>query len=303
MRATNLFSAQLATPEAVVVYAGFPDTHVYAFDAATGRSIWRLKTSSRDVGSFGFYILLNDPKFWDGLAALDGKTGKQVWHHPARNPRPGAPSAHQRVLLTKSHAIDPDTGSVLQDWPKGWNVFSTALANGIRAIGTRDGRLAVYIGPSYELKWSRRDSRNRLVAGLEADENNLLVIWYDAATDYNRYHGEFYRPGHVTLQVLSTETGAVRWSEEIDCNRVLPSAAALVDGQAIFVKGESLNSSTVEAFDAATGKQKWTAHTDRGLTGGPVCDAQNCYVGSLSHDVLVIDARSGAMSWLSLPRN
>jgi outer membrane protein assembly factor BamB len=296
------FLGPVATPDAVVVYAGFPDTRIYAFDTATGHPIWHLETSSRDLDSFGFYILANDPKFWDGLTALDGKTGKRVWHHPAKKRRTAAPTAPERVLLTKYHAIDADTGQVLQDWPKGWDVFSKALASGIRAIGTRDGQLAAYSRPGYEMRWTRRDSGNRLVAGLEADETNLLVVWYDAATDYDLYHGEFYRPGRVTLQLLTAASGAIRWSKEIDCDWVLPSAAALVEGEAVFVKGESLNSAVVEAFDANSGLQKWIVHTDRRLTDGPVCAGEHCYMRAISSEVLMIDSQSGARSWLSLPK-
>ena len=296
------FLGPVATPDAVVVYAGFPDTQIYAVDSATGHPIWHLETSSRELDSSGFYILMNDPQFWDGQAALDGKTGKRVWHHPAKVPRRAAHATPERILLTKYHAIDADSGQVLQDWPKGWDVVSTAQASGLRAIGTRDGQVAAYYGPGDEMKWTRRDSRNRMVAGLAADENNLLVVWYDATRDYDRYHGEFYRPGHVTLQLLTAASGAILWSEEIDCNSVFPSAAALVEGQAIFVKGESLNSSVVESFDAMTGKQKWITHIDRRLTDGPVCDGQHCYIGSLSHEVLVVDPQSGAATWISLPK-
>ncbi len=297
------FLGPVATDDAVVVYAGFPDTRIYAFDSATGHPIWHLETSSRDLEAFGFYILVNDPKFWDGLMALDGKTGERIWHHPAKIPRPAAPAAPERVVLTKFHAIDADTGQVLQDWPKGWDVFPTALAIGIRAIGTRGGQLAAYSGPGYQMKWTQRDSGNRLVAGLEADETNLLVVWYDAATDYDLYHAEFYRPGHVTLQMLAAGSGAIRWSKEIDCNSVLPSPVALVEGQAIFVRGESLNSGVVEAFDAKRGRQNWIIHTDRRVRDGPVCAGEHCYVGAISYEVLMIDPQSGAKSWLSLPKD
>src|SRR5258708_1922093 len=37
------FLGPVATPDTVVVYAGFPDTHIYAFDASTGRPIWNLE--------------------------------------------------------------------------------------------------------------------------------------------------------------------------------------------------------------------------------------------------------------------
>jgi outer membrane protein assembly factor BamB len=296
------FLGPVATPDAVLVYAGFPDTRIYAFDTATGHPIWHLETSSRNLDSFGLYILMNDPKFWDGLVALDGKTGRAVWNHPSKIPRTARPASSERVLLTKFHAINADTGQVLQDWPKSWDVFSTAQASGIRAIGTRDGRLAAFSAPGYEMRWTRQDSKSRLAAELECDGNNLLVVWYDAATDYGVYHREFYRPGHVTLQLLSAASGAIRWTKEIDCDWVLPSAAALKGGQVLFVKGESSNFGIVEMFDITTGKQKRIARTDRRLTGGPICDGRYCYFGSLTHDVLSIDAQTGAQSWLSLPK-
>jgi outer membrane protein assembly factor BamB len=296
------FLGPVATPDVVVIYAGFPDTRIYAFDTDKGHSLWHLETSSRNVSSFGSYLFMNEPNFWDGLAALDGKTGKAVWQHPAKPARATRPAAPDRVWLTDSHAIDADTGRVLQDWPKGWNVSATALAGAIRAIGTRDGRLAAFSGAGNEMRWSRQDSKKRLVAGLDGDENNLLVAWYGATADYDLYHREFYRPGHVTLQLLAAASGAIRWSKEIDCNSVLPSPAALVGGQAIFVKGESLKSGVVEMFDTATGKQKWIAHIDRRLTDGPACQGRSCFMGSDTHEVLRVDTSSGSQTWYGLPK-
>jgi outer membrane protein assembly factor BamB len=302
------FLAPVATPDSVVISAGAPLTRIHAFDPATGKPSWHVETSADDFVSAGPYILFWDKEHWEGLTALDGKTGKIAWHHSGR--RPGAIrfyASSGRVLLTNLFAIDAYSGRVLKRWPRDWEVSAAALTGGLSIIGTRwggspnHGKLAAYSGPSYETLWRRRDTlwtkgdpRERIVAGIAADANDLLVASYDA---------DVFRPGHATLERVSAASGKTIWTREIACEFMLgPSPVALVQGLAIFAMADSRNSSVVQAFDAATGQQKWIVHTDRRLIDGPVCDSQHCFLGSVSNEVFMIDVPSSAQSWLALPK-
>jgi outer membrane protein assembly factor BamB len=301
------FLGPVATEDSVVIYAGVPLTRVYAFDASTGKPSWRVEASSDEWISAGAYILFGDREHWEGVSALDGKTGKTVWHHTAG--RPGdiaflALSGH--LILTNLFAIDAYSGQVLKRWPKDWDISAMSFAGPNLAIGTRYGglgasKLAIYSWPGFQMLWSRRDdtwskSNPRVIriAGIDGDAKNLLVASYDAA---------FFSRGHATLEEFITSTGKRVWSKNIACDyMLLTSPIALAQGLPIFAMADTENSGVVEAFDAATGKQKWIAHTDQRLTGGPICDGQYCYFGSLSHEVLSIDVQSGAQSWLALPK-
>ena len=288
------FNGPVATPDSVVIYAGFPDTHIDAFDPVTGQHTWHLETSSRDLDSFGSYILMNDPQYWDGLTALEGRTGKKVWHHPANPPRSTNPSGSPgHILLTKQHAIDADTGQVLQDWPKHWYVSVAAFVGNLSVIGTSDGQLAAY-SPSYTRLWTKNDPKRRKVSGISGDHDAILVASYDV------YDLE---PGHATLELMSATSGRTSWSKEIDCpGMLLPSSVALVQGVAVFAMQDSRNSSIVQAFEAATGQQKWVVHTERKLDGDIVCISGHCFIGAFPGEVLMLDAQSGAASWLAVPK-
>lgn len=299
------FNGPVATAENVVIYAGAPLTRIRAFNAVTGKPSWRIETSSGDVVSAGPYFLYADITHWEGINAVDGRTGKIVWHHGGR--KPGDIQFYalsKRVSLTNIFAIDANTGQVMKRWPKDWDISAATFAGPFIAIGTRYGglehyKLAIYSRSPYQMLWSRRDTtwkksdpQERLIAGVAGDATNLL-----AAT----YEDEPSHPGHATLECISTASGKTIWSKDITANyMLLSSPVALSQGLAIFVMADSRNTSVVEAFDASTGEQKWIIHTDRRLTDGPVCDDRHCYMGAISHEVLAIDVQSGAQSWFSL---
>ena len=301
------FTGPVATADSVVIFGGVPLTRIRAFDAVTGKPTWGIEASSDDWTSAGPYVLFEDREHWEGLTALNGKTGKIVWHHTASKPgQVGFTDFSGRVLLTNLFAIDVDTGQVLQRWPKEWRISTAVFAGPYVAIGTEDGgvdrtKLAVYSWPGYKMLWSRRDatrtrsnSGENMIVGIAGDAHRLLVATYD---DYA------FHPGNATLEWIAATTGKTIWSKKIAVRyMLLPSPVALIQGLAIFAMADSANSGVVEAFDAETGEQRWIAHTNQRLTSGPVCDGRDCYIGSVSHEVLAIDVSSGAQSWLSIPK-
>jgi outer membrane protein assembly factor BamB len=289
------YNGPVATPDSVVMCAGFPDTRIDAFDAATGQMTWHLATSSRDLNSFGSLILMNDPQYWDGITALEGRTGKKVWHHPAKPPRSANPSGSPgHILLTKQHAIDADTGQVLYDWPRHWDVSAMVLTDRLRAIGTSRGEMAVY--SAGQMLWAKHDPRRRYIGGLAADPEHILIARYDGYYPY-------FHPVHGTLELMFATSGKTIWSKGIASNfMLLPLPIALIQGLAISVMPDSPNSSVVQAFDAPTGRQQWVIHADRKLDGDIVCSSPHCFLGAFPGEVLMLDAQSGAASWFALPK-
>jgi outer membrane protein assembly factor BamB len=84
--ADNGFEDPIVTVDSVVVSAGFPTTRILAFDAKTGKPSWQVDSSILSETAIGPYVFLADARHWEGLTALEGGTGKLVWHHTAGRP-------------------------------------------------------------------------------------------------------------------------------------------------------------------------------------------------------------------------
>ena len=289
----------VAADRVVFAVRQYPSS-ILAFDALTGDAVWHVERNRIEtMGSQGPYIFAetDDP---EGLIALDSRNGKIVWSHEGKK----RGFAHiikssNGELLTTLFAVDIHSGRILKRWPRDWDVSTATFAGDLRVIGTRYAwprheTLAAYSGTDFKLRWTWSDPKKPIVAGIVEGAEDLLVATYPE---------ESFGPGDATLEWISASTGKTVHTKTITADyMLLPDPIALVHGLAIFVMADTENTGVVQAFDAATGEQKWIAHTDRRLTDGPVCDERRCFIGSVTHEVLEIDAQTGAQTWLSLPK-
>jgi outer membrane protein assembly factor BamB len=295
-----VISNLVATADRVAFAAEQYPSTIHAYDALTGKASWQVERNRIEtMGSQGPYIFAETDEL-EGLIAIDCRTGKIAWTHEGKKRGfANIEASSDGILLTSLFAIDAYSGRVLKRWPKDWDVSVAMFAGDLRIIGTEHAwsqhvTLAVYSGPAFKLLWARSDPKNPIVAGIAAEGDKMLVATYEEE--------HMFRPGRAALEMMSARTGKTIWTKEITSDyMLLPTPVTLTQGTAIFFMDDTPDSSVMQAFDANTGIQKWIVHTDRRLTDG-VCSGQSCYFGAVSNTILEVDAQSGAVSWLSLPK-
>ena len=291
------YAATSATKDVVAVWAGFPATGIYAFDANTGKPLWQIDTSSYGVVAAGRYFVFSDAEHWEALTAVDDRTGKRIWHHSGNRPTRGGVSllvAADEGILTELFAIDGHSGQILRRWPGAWGVSAAVLSDKFVTVGTRyaeqkTNKIAVYSLPSYEMRWVRDTPEGKEVAGIAADASHVFAAVYPR-------EWQFFHPGQVQLELLKASSGETIWTKTIESGELLPSPVGLSQGVAVFTTAESANSRTVQGFDAATGLLEWTVRTDRRIDG-VTCAESNCYIGGEIGEVLAVDVHTGAKRW------
>lgn len=296
------YAATAATTDAVGVWAGFPATGIYAFDANTGRPAWRINTSSYGMIAVGRYFVFSDAEHWEALTAVEERTGKRVWHHSGSRPTRGGVDFldfNDRTIVTELFAIDINSGQILKRWPRGWAVSGAAVTDkfvviGNRYSGPKEASLAVYSLPNYELRWVKTDALKGELGGLAVDSDRIFAAIYPS-------EWQFLHPGDVQFELLEAASGKPIWTKKVNCSGLLGSPVGLTQGVAVFTTAESANSRTVQGFDAANGQLKWTVRTDHRIDG-VTCAGGTCYLGGELGEVLAIDVQTGAQRWYRIPQ-
>ena len=295
------YTATAARKDVVVVWAGFPGTGIYAFDAKTARPLWHIETSSYGVISAGPYFVFSDAEHWEALTAVEERTGQRVWHHSGSRPTRGGVAfldSNDRTIVTELFAIDSKSDQILQRWPKAWEVSAAAITDkfvviGNRYSGPKEASLAVYSLPNYELAWVKTDALKGELGGLAVASDRIFAAIYPP-------EWQFLHPGEVQLELLEAASGKPIWNKTISSIALLGSPVGLAEGVAIFSTVESTNSRMVQGFDATTGQLKWTVRTDHRIDG-VTCVGSSCYVGGEIGEVLAVDVQTGAQRWYRIP--
>lgn len=265
-----------------VVFVAALDGRVYAFDASSGRRLWR--TSAMGSRFFGaaishhtLFAVTNGV-----LYAFATKTGDLLWRTSISRRMGGAPTT-PLVLGTTVYVIDAEpltavnatTGAVRWRAPAGQSAFLSvpAAANGLIYVGV-DQSLAAFDASTGALRWS----------GATGD-----VVWstptisggsaYVGSSDHNVY-------------AFDATSGTLRWSAPT-ADRVYASAPVAAGGM-VYVG--SLDG-RVHALDAASGAARWTFTTGRALTGSAAIANGVVFIGSLDGTFYALDAATGAALW------
>jgi outer membrane protein assembly factor BamB len=204
----------------VVCAQGQPgaDGFVVAWDAQTGRELWRYKGAP-----FESSPLLHGKRLyvgsWDhGVHAINAKTGRRIWRFEADNEvNTSAAYWRRRIFIASDggtlYSLNAKNGNLI--WtgePRAHEFFyaTPTVAYGRVYIGSTDGTMYVYGARTGRLLWARP----------------LGSYIYGAAAVYKRkvfvgtYDGRFY--------ALDAATGDVRWS--IDAQGAVHAAPTVMRG-------------------------------------------------------------------------
>ncbi|GLZ14145.1 serine/threonine protein kinase [Actinomadura sp. NBRC 104425] len=161
-------------------------------------------------------------------------------------------------------AFDTRTGKHLWTYWTGRRINTPAVASGVVYALAQDGVLYAVDAKTGRLKWRRTVGRSY------AD-----IIVADGLV----YAGDFY--------ALDARTGSVRWQ-----GRGGGRSPAIADG-VIYVPGEKI----LTAYDAATGRTRWTYRSSKGVWSTAVADGLVCFGDFQGETVHAVDARTGKRRW------
>ncbi len=245
------------------VYTVNAKGEVDAFDAATGKRAWRVKSAPKkdDDGAFlGGGVAYEDGKvFVTGgyaqVVALDANTGAQLWRTPVDTPIHSAPTVN------------------------GGRVFAVTVENQVVALAASTGKkLWTYSGAS---------TPTILLGGAApAVDGGVVVAAFTS--------GE--------LAALRVDTGTPLWNETVVAVRRTEAAASLPDvaGRPVIDKGRVYavgHSGILVAIDLRTGQRVW----DAPVAGvyGPWIAGDFLYAVTLDSELVGIDVRSGRILWVT----
>ena len=259
-----------------IVYAGSGDHNVYAFDAATGATLWTAATggyvaSSPAVANGVVYAGSGDGK----LYALDASSGSQVWASAATS---GAiissPAVVNGSIYVGSNNIlysfDAFFGSPIWTLATGAQIESSAaVTNGVVYIGSDDKKLYAVDASSGTILWSALTGD--VVTSSPAVANGIVYV---GSADSKLY-------------AFTAETGTLRWSQTV--GGPIRSSPAVANG-IVYVGSEDTK---LYAFNAISGAKLWFTKTGGGIDSSPTISDGVVFVGSNDHNIYAYALNGG----------
>ena len=222
-----------------------------------------------------------------GLACLNRADGKRLWLNPlgskggASTPALADGMVFVGSLTGNLYCVDAETGETIWNKtierdPKWWGVTSSPLVqNGVVYIMSfSDGTLHA-LGMNGEEMWNRSTGQ--------------ISAYVSAAS----LSGKLYFPGgDPALYCVDLVSKEVLWKTAVSSQ--ISATPTLGENEVFFVTKES-----VQALDAASGKQIWTAKVN-GSISSPAVSSGRVYVGSDDQPkghISCFDARNGSLIW------
>jgi len=256
------------------------DGFVVAWDAETGRELWRFKSAPIESSPLlkGKRLFVGS---WDhGVYALNAKTGKRIWRFEADNEvNTSAAYWRGRIFIASDsgtlYALSAKSGKLL------WSAQSQSrfgareffyatptVAHGRVYIGNTDGTMYVFGARTGRLLWARP----------------LGTYIYGAAAVYKRkvfvgtYDGQFY--------ALDAATGDTVWQR--NAGGTVHAAATVMDGLVYYAICSTCGSEAsravaggtdaVYAVRARDGKQVWRFMNGGKYANPVVADNERVYI-------------------------
>lgn len=252
------------------------DNHMYAFDAATGATLWVGPAQSLffvDSAAVGHGLVFANA-LYSTLLAYDAETGAIAWTSNLTDVR-ASPTLSNRTLYIASldgtlSALDAVTGKTKWKTADDCCVYDQApVVDGDRVFQMRtNDTLTAYDANNGTQLWSKSE----FSVGTQAAAYGLLF--------FNHY---------PNVVALDQATGEEVWTAP-GLAGSMPSAPAVANGL-VFVSAANL-----VALDAATGAVVWSAPKPSG-GWGPVVANGVVYASSLSGEWDAFDERDGSLLW------
>jgi outer membrane protein assembly factor BamB len=275
------------------VFVGSPGGHVYAFEAMSGKLVWK----HRGGGMFKGSACLYENRLYIGntddlLRCIDAATGELVWSHDTGRDLDSSPcvvGGRLYIAGENGHVrcMDPRTGRVI------WRRFvggigpgtvpgsngsetSPAVADGEVYAATYDGILFCIDANTGAVRWKASTGDDTDASPVIHDE-----FVYAAAEEKAPY-----------LYCFARENGRTVWRYDGNPGGYY-STPAIADGR-IWIGGEDRR---LHCVDARSGKQIWTFKTGGGVWCSPCVVDGKVLFGSRDANFYCLDANTGKEFW------
>ncbi len=275
------------------VYAGAADGEIRAFEAASGRSVWRTKTRlelSAGPGVGAGLVVLGTS---DGqVIAVDAASGAKRWQVRTTGEVLAAPAVSVQAVIVRTvdgrvHGLALDNGRELwsneQPIPRLTlrGTSSPALAGDTVVCGFDNGKVAAYSVANGDVLWDTGVSPPHGKTELE----RMVDIDGEIAVSG---HDVFVAGFQGRVAMLALDSGQVWWSRELSSYRGLT-----LDGETLYVTGAD---SSVQALRRRDGTPQWQQQgmLRRGMTA-PVVDGDWIVVADFEGFLHWLDKSNGAL--------
>jgi outer membrane protein assembly factor BamB len=271
------------------VFVGSDDGALWAFDAMTGRTLWRDRVgspvrSAPAVAAGRVFFGSSEGKVF----ADDAATGERRWSYVLGGQITAAPLVVGRRLYIGSRGgtlVALKIGNGRRVWSATpWGMWGgPAYADGTIFIGSERSVVEAYDATTGDRRWSTKlGSRVRSTPSVV---DATVFVGTDAGA----------------VAALDATTGAVRWRTPIapdDANALVRSSPAVADGMVFVSTAETapMNGAAI-ALDAATGDIVWRYPLADYATSSPAIANGVLYVGSYDTRLYAIDELTGELLW------
>jgi len=261
-----------------LVVAGNYDHTLYALDAATGESLWRLTTGGpvhaapvffHEGGRDFLFAASNDRIVY----AIAPATGRQIWVHAVEDFRPTLGGARLAAPCIGGTG-ERDDAVFVPYWLWDRSLANSMQRGGIVALAIDDGRPL----------WRVDLGDSELTAAVFARVRGRGLLFLGSSS------GNVY--------AVAARNGEVLWKKtELDCVRSQPAFLRQGEG-GLLVTGSKFGA--VRGLDAETGVERWRFQAGDRITGAPaVLDGSvaRVFVGSYDRRLHALRAEDGAPLW------
>lgn len=195
------------------LYVGGIDGNMYAYNALTGKRIWKKFLSSTGIEGPAtihgntLYVGTNDDYFY----ALDAANGNTKWSFLTGSNISNKPVIYNNTVIFGSsdgyvYALDTATAQPAWEFFTSGVIVSSApvLSNGVIFIGSRSGYLFAIDAATGQEKWKHYTDVSMEMSGVVVDNGTVYTTgWYNFSTGVN-IGGAVY--------ALNESTGARVWT-------------------------------------------------------------------------------------------
>lgn len=243
-----------------MVFVSSNDSSLYAFDAETGREIWRIKVDAQ-------FVTLHE--IADSILIASARMSRF-------NPRSGF------IIM-----IDPNSGKILWQSEPGPAIWCVTISDGLILYSRSDSCIVAADFRTKEIIWKKKIPHGGSRVSFFPNNKGILVI---ASTMTNSSGTQLHvKPNYVTAWDI--KTGLEKW--EFSTMMSILSTPAIYGNRVFF----GCTDRNFYSIDLTTGLKAWRFYTGNKITGSSAVAYDIVFFGGRDDNLYALDASSGRLIW------